>query len=80
MYFLFTGTTVWVGHETTERRKPSFEDYRFLSSHDSCWRNAVDEELTQIYFKFAEQINSVREKAGLKSVAPKDMSDNSSLG
>lgn len=80
VYFLFTGTTVWVGYETADHRMPSFENYKFLSSHDSCWKDAVDSELCKIYNELADNINYGMEKLGLKGIAPKDMNDNSSLG
>lgn len=83
VYFLFTGTTVWVGFEQRDdsrRREPTFGEYRFLSSHDSCWRDAVDQEITKIYFACASKINDDLVKAGHKKIAPKDMNDNSSLG
>jgi hypothetical protein len=47
--------------------------WKFLSSHDSCWRDAISRCLSDLYFEFSGRINSVREKSGRGAKAPVDL-------
>jgi len=79
MYFLITGTTVWVAYEK-ERKKPESSDFKFLSSHDTCWRDALDSEIFKTYMEVAKRINSQLVESGFPEVAPAMMKHHSAIG
>lgn len=84
MYFLITGTTVWVAYEK-ERKKLELSDFKFLSSHDTCWRDAcwrdaLDSEIFKTYMEVAKRINAQLVENGFPEVAPAMMNHHSALG
>lgn len=65
--------TYAAGDQTVDAVDPA--KWVHLSSHDSCWRDAIQANLTAAYFSFSQQLNEERVKRGLLERAPKDFSE-----
>lgn len=50
-------------------------DWEFLSSHDSCWIDAVSQEISKIYFRMADEV----ETASGVGIAPCELSESADL-
>lgn len=78
-FLLIGNISVWVGRDRVGWESILLQDWEFLSSHDSCWRSTIEDYLAKIYFKFAEELNILREKAGFLRKAPRDFSSFNSI-
>jgi len=48
--------------------------WTLICDHDSCWRDAVDHEISSVYFNMSDRFNG--RKMGNKSLRPCDLSQN----
>lgn len=72
------GHRVWIKRvpaeveDRTKLLKPD-DSWENISNHDSCWRSAIRDACTKIYFDQCEQVNVEREKKEYHRVAPRDI-------
>lgn len=52
--------------------KPQKLNWEFLSSHDSCWIDAVNDKIVKIYFEMAREV----ERESGVNIKPRDLSQN----
>jgi len=54
----------------------SIKEWKFLSSHDSCWKDAAGDFASAVYFQMAEEVNALAGFTKDEGPAPKDLSWN----
>jgi len=63
---------VWKAeHESWDAMSVPMEDWINTSNHDSCWKSAVDEAVTDIYFRLCDEVQ--KDLPEEQKVAPADV-------
>jgi hypothetical protein len=59
VHVLFSGgTSVWVNEVDVLSRTPDIDGWNNIGNHDSCWRDVLNDYLTNVYLALSEQVNS----------------------
>ena len=75
IYILVVGHRGWVKTEPfAVNSKFTTIGWKYTGDHDSCWHYGIRNEITDVYFSLAEQLNQRRQEAGLSTISPVEMS------